>query len=80
MHIMCRDAAMMPMRKLLLNVHPQDIALLRQSHAGNAGGILGAMNLVNMSDFMQAIENTKPSVNSNTIKRYDEWMATYGSS
>ena len=72
-HVVCREAAMMPMRKLLQQVQPLEIQAMR------AAGQLQVANVV-MQDFLHALENTMPSVNPDTIARYASWMATYGSS
>lgn len=72
-HVVCREAAMQPMRKLLLQVQPQDIAVMR------ANGQF-QVPMVEMEDFVHALQNTMPSVGANTIERYTTWMATYGSS
>jgi len=72
-HIVCREAAMQPMRKLLLQVQPQEIAMMR------ANGQF-QVPMVEMQDFVHALQNTKPSVGADTIGRYATWMATYGSS
>jgi katanin p60 ATPase-containing subunit A1 len=72
-HIVCREAAMMPMRKLLQVVDSSQIQALRKS------GQL-KVQAVDMADFEQAISNTKPSVGPDTIGKYATWMSTYGSS
>jgi len=72
-HVVCREAAMQPMRKLLLQVQPQEIAIMR------ANGQF-QVPMMEMQDFVHALQNTKPSVGADTIGRYATWMATYGSS
>jgi katanin p60 ATPase-containing subunit A1 len=73
MHVVCREAAMMPMRKLLQVVDPSQIQVLRSN------GQL-SVQAVEMEDFVQAVANTKTSVGADTIGKYATWMATYGSS
>ena len=86
-HILCREAVMVPMRKILNNMNPSDIASLRSANTngnGNGNGHGGCSGFevpnVEQDGFLEAIANTKPSVGADTIGKYATWMATYGSS
>ena len=84
-HILCREAVMVPMRKILNNMNPSDIASLRSANTnGNGNGHGGCSGFevpnVEQDGFLEAIANTKPSVGVDTIGKYATWMATYGSS
>jgi len=78
-HILCREAVMVPMRKILNNMNPSDIASLRSANTNGYGSGFEIPN-VEQDDFLEAIANTKPSVGADTIGKYATWMATYGSS
>lgn len=70
--IICREAAMMPMRRLLLEKRPDEIQRLR------AAGEL-VISKVQLHDFMTAIQNTSPSVSSTFDAKYLSWDREYGS-
>ena len=70
--IICREAAMMPMRRLLLERRPDEIQRLR------AAGEL-VISQVQLHDFMSAIQNTSPSVSSSFDDKYLAWDKEYGS-
>jgi katanin p60 ATPase-containing subunit A1 len=70
--IVCREAAMMPMRRLLLLSRPEEIQRMR------AAGELH-ITRVQLPDFMTAIQNTSPSVSSNFDAKYLNWDKEYGS-
>ena len=70
--IVCREAAMMPMRRLLLEKRPEEIQRLR------AAGQL-VISKVQLDDFMTAIQNTSPSVSSSFDDKYLAWDREYGS-
>ena len=72
---LCRDAAMMPMRRNLMKLR-------------NKGGINA--DLVNkmkeevdvpisMNDFKEALKNTSKSVSDTDLENYKKWMDTFGS-
>ena len=86
-HILCREAVMVPMRKILNNMNPSDIASLRSANTngngnGNGHGGCSGFEVPNVEQdvFLEAIANTNPSVGADTIGKYATWMATYGSS
>mmetsp|Transcript_13562 Transcript_13562/g.12279 ORF Transcript_13562/g.12279 Transcript_13562/m.12279 type:complete len:727 (-) Transcript_13562:463-2643(-) len=71
-YILCREASMMPLRRLMTDMSPQDIIKLRSQ--GNF-----TIPQVLLDDFLVAISTTKPSVATNTIDRYIMWEKEYGS-
>jgi len=66
LHVACRDAAMMPMRRLLEDFPPELLTSMQ------ANGNLEIPSLT-MDDFYQAFANTKPSVSAQSISRYLAW-------
>ena len=71
-HLVCREASMIPMRKLLSNNSPSEIQRLRQI------GELGIPEVL-MADFESAIANTKSSVGSAKISKFIDWDREFGS-
>ena len=71
-HLVCREAAMMPMRRLLSILQPVEMQAMRQN-----GQLL--IPKVIMDDFSQAFQNTRPSVAQETSLRYETWEREYGS-
>ena len=71
-HLLCREASMHPMRRLIEGRSPQDIQLMRQE------GLL-ASPAVSYDDFLLAIQNIRPSVSSTDLQRFNEWDAAFGS-
>lgn len=71
-HLVCREAAMMPMRQLLERYTPQDLNYMKLN------GIL-QISPVKLNDFLQAIHNTKPSVSIDSLERYTLWDEEFGS-
>ena len=69
-HVLCRDAAMMTMRKAVEGKSPAEIIELQQS-----GALEGELRL---ADFEQAMRRTPPSVSADDLSRYDEWNAEFG--
>lgn len=71
-HLTCREASMMPMRRLLDSYSPTEIQSMRQ---------IGLMDIpkVRFQDFRTAIENTKSSVSSENISRFEAWDREFGS-
>eukprot|EP00602_Paraphysomonas_sp_CaronLab_P006428 CAMPEP_0185030678 /NCGR_PEP_ID=MMETSP1103-20130426/17677_1 /TAXON_ID=36769 /ORGANISM="Paraphysomonas bandaiensis, Strain Caron Lab Isolate" /LENGTH=657 /DNA_ID=CAMNT_0027565891 /DNA_START=53 /DNA_END=2023 /DNA_ORIENTATION=- len=65
-HLVCREAAMMPMRRLLSTYSPQEINSMKQNGELDIPEVL-------LDDFLDAIKNTKPSVSSDYISRYTSW-------
>ena len=71
-HVVCREAAMMPMRRLLSILQPSEMQTMRQS-----GQLL--IPKVIMEDFRCAFDNTRPSVAKETSERFLQWEKEYGS-
>jgi len=74
-HVLCREAAMEPVRRMLSEMSPQDIVALRAS----CDGSIPALPPVTISDFRKAMESTKPSVDKESITRFDLWNKQFGS-
>ena len=71
-HLLCREASMMPMRRLLVGKTPDDILRMRSE------GLLRAP-AVTMADFNAAVLRTNPSVSDGDITRFSKWEAEFGS-
>lgn len=68
----CRDAAYMPMRRKLVEVGGiHKIAELSQKDLLN--------EQISEGDLMEAAKKIKPSVGTDDLKRYSEWMKQFGS-
>ena len=70
----CRDAAMLPMRKKLMQLrvqgfNPQAIAKIKSE----------AEVPVSMEDFKEALSNVSKSVSNDDLDKYDTWMKEFGS-
>lgn len=78
LQIICRDASMMPMRKLISS-QPAGAAddPLGLSVARELLQLREKMPVVDMEDFLAALQNTRPSVQSSTLKRYEQWEAEF---
>ena len=72
-HVICREAAMNPLRKMLATKSPDEIQMLRDTNQ------LGIPK-VTLQDFHEAIEVTKPTVNKELIDKYENWNIQFGSS
>ena len=71
LHIVCRDAAMMRMRRAVEGKSPQQIVEMQQ------GGELDAE--VSLDDFEQALARTQPSVSPDDLTAYAQWQEEFGS-
>lgn len=71
-HILCREASMMPIRRLMVDMSPQEIQQKR---------FLGILEVptVLYEDFIAAIENTRPSVSPASISKFLSWDREFGS-
>jgi katanin p60 ATPase-containing subunit A1 len=65
----CREAAMMPMRRKLLSSH-FDINNIQQEEIDVP---------LSMQDFQDALKNIQKSVSQEQLTAYAEWMRTFGS-
>ena len=66
----CRDAALMSMRKAIKGKTPAEIKALHKSDIEKP---------VTMEDFTLAIEKCTMSVQLRDVKRHEEWIKQYGS-
>ena len=71
-HIVCREGSMMPMRRMLVTLSPQEIQQRRSS---------GKMIIpkVTLDDLMIAIDNTRPSVSKDILDKYTQFEREFGS-
>lgn len=67
----CRDAAMMSLRKKIIGLKPEQIKLLAKDEIDLP---------VTPPDFMDAIGKCNKSVSKQDLVRYEKWMAEFGSS
>lgn len=71
-HVVCREASMAPMRRLLSQKSPEDVLRLRRAGALHPPAVQEA-------DVLAAIAGTKPSVAAADISRFDEWNGAFAS-
>eukprot|EP00667_Euglena_gracilis_P004577 EG_transcript_4602 len=71
-HQVCRDACMMPMRRMVASKSPQQIKEMRDA------GLLEAMPVA-MQDFLDAVHNIRPSVSSSELRGYLRFQEEFGS-
>jgi len=71
----CREAAMMPMRKKLLGGGG---FMAKINDLGNIGIEISDVP-ISMSDFTEALKNCNKSVSSSDLEHYTKWMAEFGS-
>lgn len=72
LNLLVRDAAMMPMRRLVADKTPTEIAALKET---------GKMVLspVTMNDFQEALRKIQPSVTQSSLKEFENWAEELGS-
>ncbi|XP_049303824.1 katanin p60 ATPase-containing subunit A-like 1 isoform X2 [Bactrocera dorsalis] len=66
----CRDAAMMAMRRLIAGRSPSEIKEIRREDIDQP---------ITIQDFKDAMERTKQSVSLDDVARFEKWMEVYGS-
>ncbi|EAT42264.1 AAEL006182-PA [Aedes aegypti] len=66
----CRDAAMMAMRRHINGLTPSEIKMIRREEVDLP---------VTAQDFQDAMAKTRKSVSANDVARYETWMDEYGS-
>ncbi|XP_055606105.1 katanin p60 ATPase-containing subunit A1 isoform X2 [Uranotaenia lowii] len=66
----CRDAAMMAMRRHISGLSPSEIKMIRREEVDLP---------VTAQDFQDAMAKTRKSVSANDVARYETWMDEYGS-
>eukprot|EP00854_Cymbomonas_tetramitiformis_P021348 gene21348-25654_t len=69
--IICRDASMMPMRRLIAHKSPNEIKAMKD--AGELNACLA------MEDFTDAIKKTARSVSGADLQKFQAWSDTFGS-
>ena len=69
----CRDASMMPLRRIASDKSPDEIKRLKES------GALDRIPLTSV-DFDTALSNTRPSVPAESLERYRAWELEFASS
>uniref|UniRef100_A0A1A9VH43 Katanin p60 ATPase-containing subunit A1 n=1 Tax=Glossina austeni TaxID=7395 RepID=A0A1A9VH43_GLOAU len=66
----CRDAAMMPMRRQIFGRTPEQIKQIRREDVDLP---------ITLQDFQDAMQRTKKSVSADDVSRFEKWMEEYGS-
>ncbi|KAM7362676.1 katanin p60 ATPase-containing subunit A-like 1 isoform 1-T1 [Cochliomyia hominivorax] len=66
----CRDAAMMPMRRQIFGRSPEEIRQIRREEIDLP---------ITLQDFQDAMQRTKKSVSADDVIRFEKWMEEYGS-
>ena len=70
--LLCRDASMMPMRRLIASRSQAEIMALKDS--GQLAGVR-----LSRADFEESLRRTRPSVDAAELPRYEHWAAQHGS-
>lgn len=71
-HIVCREASMIPLRRVMQTLSPVEIQNRRKNGTFFIPKVL-------MEDFTAAIANTRPSVSYQSISKFLAWEKEYGS-
>ncbi|CEL99589.1 unnamed protein product [Vitrella brassicaformis CCMP3155] len=71
-HLLCREACMEPMRRLIANKTALEIKQMKDE------GRLPQAPKVSEDDFRKALESTAPSVNLDDVAKHEEWQRIYG--
>lgn len=72
--LLCRDASMNPMRRLIHGLSPMDLLRMRDEGTLTPGSVP-----VEMDDFHAALSGMKPSVSSADCQRFLDWEKEFGS-
>lgn len=72
--LICRDASMNPMRRMVDGLSPTELLQLRDEGRLTPGELL-----VNMADFNAALKNVQPSVSRGDTQKYLDWAQEFGS-
>ncbi len=67
----CRDAAMMALRRRIAGLTPEQIRALPKEEVDRP---------ITSSDFLEAVSKISKSVSSEDLYKYERWMAEFGSS
>merc|ERR1712187_368343 len=71
--LVCRDASMNPMRRLIDGLSPVELVRLRDE-----GRLDPSSMSVSAADFEAALNGVQPSVSSNDTQRYESWASEFG--
>lgn len=77
----CRDAAMMPMRKMMAAVRSRglrNVDDMRRVLTEESSAL--ATDAITQADFMDSLSKVSSSVGGADLKRYHDWMEEFGSS
>ena len=69
----CREAAMAPVRRLLADRKPHEVAAARAAGELDVGPVTAA-------DFSAATDSTRSTVSDKDLRRYEQWQGEFGSS
>lgn len=72
--VVCRDASMAPFRRLIADKTPEQI---RQLGTADPAAL---QFRISQSEFLAAIQRVQPSVDSSSIRKFEEWQKEFGSS
>ena len=75
----CRDAAMMPMRRKIQGLSAEQIKQLPKGNITDKLSIEELAMPITMQDFENALTRIQSSVSAADLKRYDDWMKEFGS-
>jgi len=70
MHFVCRDAAMMSMRRRIAGLSPEEIRSLPRDELDLP---------ITKADFDEAISKISKSVSKEDLEKYEKWMKEFGS-
>jgi len=72
--LICRDASMNPVRRLIDGLSPMELVQLR-----NEGRLSPGTAPVEMADFQAALASVQPSVSPGDLRRFEDWAREFGS-
>lgn len=76
-HIVCRDASMMPLRKRMLKCRQEGVSLTNMKAIKEELDV-GSIP-VSMADLLEAVANTCKSVGNEDLQHFTDWMKEFGS-
>jgi katanin p60 ATPase-containing subunit A1 len=74
----CRDAAMMPMRKMMAQVRGKGLRNVEEMRRLLAAESSTLQDRVSQSDFLESLGKVSSSVGGADLKRYQDWMDEFG--
>jgi katanin p60 ATPase-containing subunit A1 len=72
LHLLCRNAGMMPMRRLVEGKSPEQLGAMKQRGEIILGSVME-------DDFMAALDKMAPSVGRASLAEFEEWSREFGS-